>query len=181
MRKILLIVAPVALVALLFAAYTALANDGMRGSMHHHEGLGMSGEMMVFHLEHLAKDLNLTPDQQAKLDAIKQSLQQSMDQGMNTRDELHNTIQQQISSGTFDFGQIRPMLDAQIDARAAAAHQMIANLQDFYNGLTPDQKSKIASDMKSHMDMMQERKQRWEQKKSGATNNPNSSSNPQQN
>jgi Spy/CpxP family protein refolding chaperone len=165
MKRILWIAAPIALVTLLFAARSALSYGGMR------HGEGISGEMMVFHLEHMAKDLNLTPDQQAKLDSIEQNMHQSMDQGMSKREQLHNTIQQQISSGTFDFSQIRPMLDAQIDDRAVAAHAMVANLQQFYDGLTPDQKSKIADDMKKHMDEMQQRKQRWEQNKSGAPNN----------
>ena len=160
MKKILWIAAPVALIALLFAAHTAFSEGGMR----HGHGEGMFGEMMIFHLERMAKDLNLTPDQQSKLDAIEQTVHRSMDD--NKREQLHNSIEQQISSGTFDFGQIRPMLDAQIDDRAAAAHATIASLQQFYDGLTPDQKTKIAADMKTHMDKMQERRQRWQEKKS---------------
>ena len=175
MKKILWIAAPIAIVAMLFAAHSAFSYGGMR----HGHGEGMFGEMMVFHLQNMAKDLNLTADQQSRLDAIEQGMHQSMDQRTSKREQFHSTIQQQISSGTFDFSQIRPMLDAQIDDRAAAAHAAINSMQQFFDSLNADQKSKIAADLKQHMDQMQERKQRWEQKKNGSTSNP--PQNPSQN
>jgi len=162
MKKIFWIAAPVALVALLLSAHSVLSYGGMR----HGHGGGMFSEMMVMHLEHMAKDLNLTSDQQAKLDAIEKGMQQSMDQGMSKREEFHNTIQKQLSSGYFDFSQLRPMLDAQIDERAATSHATVASLQQFYDGLTADQKTKIANEMKKDMDEMQERRDRWQQHKS---------------
>ena len=167
MKKILWIVTPVALIALLFAAHSAFSYGG---GMHHGRGGDMFGDMMVFHLQHMAKDLNLSPDQQSKLDAIEKGMHGSMDEGTSNRDQLHSTIQQQVSSGTFDFGQIRPLLDAHIDQRATAAHATIANLATFYSSLSADQKTKIATDMKQHMDEMQERKERWKQNKSGSDN-----------
>jgi Spy/CpxP family protein refolding chaperone len=114
----------------------------------------------------------LTPDQQSKLSAIEQSMHDNMDERMSTRDQFHNTVQQQVSSGTFDFNQIRPMLDAQIDDRAAAAHATINSLQQFFDTLNADQKSKLAANIKEHMDRMQERRDRWEQKKSDSNSKP---------
>ena len=105
MKKILWLVIPICLAALLLGAHAVFSFGGP-----HHSGA--MGDMMIFQFERMAKDLNLTQDQQAKLDAIKQDSENNMQQSMEKHKQLHDTIQQQLSAGNLDFGQLRPLLDA---------------------------------------------------------------------
>ena len=126
-------------------------------------GGGSMEDSLVFHLQSMAKDLNLTPDQQAKLDAMKQDSETRMQQGWEKHKQLHDAIQQQVSTGVLDFAQIRTQLDAQIDDRAAAAHNALAKFQEFYDQLTPDQKKTMADHIKQQMQEMQEHMQMWKE------------------
>ena len=147
MKKILMFAIPGLLVigCLVFFARTAQSH-GFGG-----HGSGMMGEFMIFRLEHMAKDLNLTPDQQAKLDTIKQGMSANWSTGMQKRQATHDTIQQELQKDNPDFsGVIAPLLDAQIDARAQNAHQMVQQFSDFFNSLTADQKKTLATQALQH-------------------------------
>jgi len=166
MKKVLWISLPIVLVALLFGVASVRAFEGG----HHHMGPGPMGsmeDMMLFHLTSMAKDLNLTQAQQAKLDSMKQQAETNMQQGMEKHKQLHDAIQQQLNNGTFDFAQLRSQLDAQIDDRATTAHAMVAQFQEFFDQLTPDQKKSLSDAMKKQMQDMQERMQMWQQHSHG--------------
>lgn len=164
MKKILWIVIPLCLAALLLGAHSAMSFGG------HHMG-GSMDDMMMFHLQSMAKDLNLTPDQQAKLDSMKQDAESRMQQGWAKHKQLHDAIQQQLSSGgNFDFAQIRTMLDAQIDDRAAAAHNAVAGYQQFFDQLTPDQKKAMSDQLRKKMQEMQQNMQMWQQHSQNQSN-----------
>jgi periplasmic protein CpxP/Spy len=158
MKKILWVVVPICIVALLVGAHTVFS----LGESHHMMmGGGSMEDMMLFHLQSMAKDLNLTLDQQAKLNSLKQDAENNMQQGWEKHKQLHDTIQQQLASGTFEFAQLRTLLDGQIDDHATAAHNMVARFQEFFDQLTPDQKKAMADELRQHMQHMDEMHQMW--------------------
>ena len=149
-KKILLLAVPVAVIALLWTAHLALSYGG------HRHGGGMMGEFMIFRLERMAKDLNLDASQQAKLDGLKQDIKNIMDQRMEKGKGVHATIQQELSKPNPDFSKITPLIDQQIDDRAAIAHQMNGRVGEFLQSLTPAQKKQVADHFMQHMQHMQD-------------------------
>jgi len=165
MKKVLWVVIPVCLVALIAGAHSAFSFGG------HHMGGGGMDEMMMFHLTSMAKDLNLTPDQLSKLDAMKQDAESRMQQGWEKHQKLHDAVQQQLASGgNFDFAQVRTMLDAQIDDRAAAAHNAVASFQQFFDQLSPDQKKQMSDQLRKQMQEMQQHMQMWQEHSQNQSN-----------
>jgi len=110
----------------------------------------MMGDFMLFRMERLTKDLKLDASQQAKLDGLKQDMRNMMDQRMEKSKGVHAAIQQELSKPNPDFSKIMPLIDQQIDDRAAVAHQMVGRFGEFFQSLTPDQKKQLSDHFMQH-------------------------------
>jgi Spy/CpxP family protein refolding chaperone len=136
-RKLLWLIIPVGIGAVLFGAYTA-QSYGYHGF--HHRGGGMAKEFLEYRLDKLSKELSLNDEQKAKLDTFKQDIETAMDQKREKHQEIHKMVKEELSKDNPDFEKIRPMIDQQIDSFAQSAHEFVGRVGDFYNDLTPDQK-----------------------------------------
>lgn len=140
-KKLLWLIIPVGIVAVLFGAHAA-QSYGYHGF--HHRG-GMAKEFLEYRLDKLSKELNLNDAQKAKLETFKQDAENAMDQRREKHEEIHKLVKEELSKDNPDFEKIRPMIDQQIDSMAQNAHEFVGRVGDFYKDLTPDQK-KILKD-----------------------------------
>src|SRR5262245_335503 len=126
-RKLLLLIIPAGIAAVLFGALTA-QSYGFHGF--HHRG-GMGKEFLEYKLDKLSKELNLNDTQKAKLDTFKQDIENAMDQSREKHEEIHNLVKDELSKDNPDFEKIRPMIDQQIDSFAQSAHVFVGRVGDF--------------------------------------------------
>lgn len=149
-RKLLLLIIPVGIAAVLFGARAAQSN-GFHGF--HHRG-GMAKEFLEYRLDKLSKELNLNEAQKAKLDTFKQDAENVMDQRKEKHKEIHKLVKDELAKDNPDFAKIRPVIDQQIDSAAQLAHEFVGRVDEFYNDLTPDQKKilrdRILEKMEDH-------------------------------
>lgn len=141
-KKLLLLIIPVGIIALVVGAYAA-QSYGFHGGFHHRGGMGK--EFLEYRLDKLSKELNLNEAQQAKLDTFKQDIESAMDQRMEKHKEIHKMVKDELSKDNPDFEKIRPVIDQQIDSMAQSAHEFVGRVGDFYKDLTPEQR-KILKD-----------------------------------
>jgi Spy/CpxP family protein refolding chaperone len=138
MKKVLWIMIPIGLVALLFTAHLARSQG-----FHGHHG-GMVKDFMMYRLDKLSKQLNLDAAQQAKMDSLKQDLSSIMDQRRTGHEQVHKAIKAELAKDNPDMTKIQPMIDQQIDDMAQAHHQIVARFIEFYGQLKPEQKKVVA-------------------------------------
>ena len=135
MKKLWLLLIPIAIGAVFFTARAAQSYGGFHGHRH-----GMAKEFLEYRLEKLSKELNLNENQKAKLDTFKNDIETVMDQRKEKHEEIHELLKAELSKDNPDMAKIRPIIDQQIDSMADVAHQFVGKVDEFYNDLTPEQK-----------------------------------------
>lgn len=146
MKRILKFGVPIAVVAIFLTAAVAYS-FGSR-----HRSSGVAKDFMMYRLDKLGKELNLTPDQQAKMDSFKQDLGNTIDQKFEKRKEVRDAIRAELSKPNPDISKIQPLIDQQIDDMAQSAHQMVGRMSEFYGQLTPDQQKILTQHFLDRMD-----------------------------
>jgi Spy/CpxP family protein refolding chaperone len=146
MKRILKFGVPIAVVAIFLTAAVAYS-FGSR-----HRSPGVAKDFMMYRLDKLSKELNLTPDQQAKMDSFKQDLGNTIDQKFEKRKEVRDAIRAELSKPNPDITKIQPLIDQQIDDMAQSAHQMVGRMSEFYGQLTPDQQKILTQHFLDRMD-----------------------------
>src|SRR5687767_12360836 len=101
MKKILMIAIPVVVVVLLLAT---LPSFGFGRHRHH----GMMKDFIFYRIDKLAGDLDLNAAQQAKWDTFKKDLENSIEQRKGKRQEIHDTVKQELEKSNPDFTKITP-------------------------------------------------------------------------
>ncbi|HSP07366.1 MAG TPA: Spy/CpxP family protein refolding chaperone [Acidobacteriota bacterium] len=142
MKKILMIGVPIILVAGLLGA----GAYGFRAHRH-----TMSKDFLEYRLDKLSKELDLTPAQQSQLDQIKQTVESKMDARMQKSSDIHKLIQDELSKDNPNLDKIRPLIDQRIDDMAQFGHEIVGQIDQFYNQLTPDQKKKLSDHIRERM------------------------------
>ncbi len=151
MKKVLMIVIPVALVAVFIAIYSS-PSFGLPGRMMMgHRGGGMGKDFLFYRLDQLSKDLNLDQAQQAKMESFKQELSTLMDKRMEEGRSVHEEIRAELDKPNPDIKKVTSLIDQRIDAHAQMAHQMVQKVESFYNDLTPEQRKILVEHFKDHM------------------------------
>jgi len=101
---------------------------------------GGGKDYLLFRLERLGKELNLTPDQQAKLDTLKRDMQSMAEQQVEKRRDARKTVESELSKTNPNLDQISSMMHAQIDENARFRHTMLSRIGEFCSDLSPEQK-----------------------------------------
>ena len=102
-------------------------------------------------MDRLSQELNLNSAQQTKLNDIKNNLTSMMEQRFETRKSTRGQILSELQKDNPDISKITPLIDQQIDAKAQAAHNLVAQFADFYSQLDPNQKKLFASHFAQRM------------------------------
>jgi Spy/CpxP family protein refolding chaperone len=138
MKKVLIVAIPVAVLALLLATLPSFGFG--RGHRHH----GMMKEFIMYKIDKLAGDLNLSSAQQARWDTFKKDLESSIEQRKGKREEIHNIVKQELAKANPDFTKVTPLVHGQIDSTAQFAHDMVNRVNELFSDLSPEQKKKLS-------------------------------------
>lgn len=103
------------------------------------------------HAERLYKRLNITPEQQTRLQALAQTQKAERQAARATHQALHKDMQAFLSQSTWDEAQ-----EKTLRARALALHQDMAekrwqHMMDMSKVLTPEQRKQVMSMMEKRM------------------------------
>lgn len=150
MKKLLLIGIPVvlALAGVLFFTHSA-QSFGFGGASQHHAG--MMKDFILYRIDRMAKELDLTPDQQARLDTLKRNFESTFDERMQNREKIHDQLKAELRKDDPDISKLTPIIDQQIDTAAQTAHEMVGQVSEFLNTLTPEQKRILSDHVLEHM------------------------------
>jgi Spy/CpxP family protein refolding chaperone len=147
-RRVLVTTSALALVALTLVALPLFAQR-MHGM--HADG-NMPGAMMLGHLAHAKAELGLSDQQSADIKAVFQNLRE---QNKTYRQSMHSTMSQvaQIMiNNPNDVASAQALLDQQMETERAMRTNALNAAAKALNVLTPDQRTKLGTMVKEHLD-----------------------------
>ena len=113
------------------------------------------GHMRGHGMHKMGRMLDLTDQQKQQLGAERKTEQERVKSYQDQVDAAHKQIQADIMNGKFDEAKVRSTLAETAQARTELALSHARMQAAFYNVLTPEQRTKL-----------NERKQKWEQRRS---------------
>lgn len=110
------------------------------------------------HMEHLARELNLTDDQKAQIKKLMESFEESTKSLREQLRSLHESEADPMTGAQFDEAAVRKAAQARanIQVEMEVAHARL--MSQIYNLLTTEQKAKLAE---LHQ-QMEQRHEQWE-------------------
>jgi Spy/CpxP family protein refolding chaperone len=148
MKKALLVAAGVLAIG---AGYLVLT--GFRGGCGPHgRDPARMERMITHHLEDALDDLQVTPDQRARILAVKDRLVaegKALHQGHG---DLHRELAAQWDADAPDTARIGAIIDERADAMKAFAHDVANGLAEVHGVLTPEQRAKVSKRIHRHLD-----------------------------
>lgn len=103
------------------------------------------------------EQLNLTPDQQAKIKQIKDQARTNMQENHQAMKELNSKMRALIESERLDAAELDRVVDQKTALKAAKMKNKIMVKNQIYNLLTPEQKTKYSQ-------MLEQKQQKYEKK-----------------
>jgi Spy/CpxP family protein refolding chaperone len=143
MKKTIAVAGGTLLAVLGFVALTGFAGCGGR---HHGHGGRDPAEVAAFvtsRVEDALDDLDATPDQRAKIMALKDRLVAAGLQAHAGSQEAHDAVFAEWKSDKPDAQKLHQLVDARIDAMRAFAHQAVDAGVEAHDVLTPEQRAKV--------------------------------------
>lgn len=122
-----------------------------------HRCHGPGGDMPGFVLKRLdrkVKELNLTPDQQAKYDELRAQLKERMLAAKEDRLNFRETVRNELSKELPDVAALNAMMKRKIENVSGALQGGLDLFADFYSTLDEGQKQKVLSGIKKNMAAM---------------------------
>ncbi|MEL6343224.1 MAG: periplasmic heavy metal sensor [Myxococcota bacterium] len=145
-----------ALIAAGFMTLGAVSTVGLQAAARGPHGFGHPGRAQ---LQRLIADLDLSEDQQAQVDELKQMMRDHHLSKHDDRMARHDDMVSMLQQENLD----RDAVHAEIDARAADkldfAHMMADEMMDLHSTMTPAQKATLAEKADTFHERMQERMQ----------------------
>jgi len=147
MKKTLLTIAGVAAIAVGYLALTGFRGPGGCGG---HGDPARMERMITSRLDGLLDDLDATPDQRAKIGAVKERLLAEGKALHAGKAGLHQDLLAQWQSPSPDVAHLHAVIDERGDAMKAFAHKVADGLAEVHAILTPEQRAKLAKKMERH-------------------------------
>jgi len=154
MKKTLLTIAGVAAVAVGYLALT-----GFRGPGHGFGGHGCGSHrgdparmerMISSHLDDVLDDLSATPEQRAKITAVKDRLVAEGKALRASQPEVHKDLLAQWESQNPDVSRLHALIDERGGAMQGFAHKVADGLAEVHAVLTPEQRAQLAKKARRH-------------------------------
>lgn len=153
MKKTLITLAGVAAVAVGYLALT-----GFRGPGHGFGGHGCGGHrdparmerMISSHLDDVLDDLSATPEQRAKITAVKDRLVEEGKALRAGKADVHKDLLAQWESPNPDVSKLHGLIDERGDAMQGFAHKVADGLAEVHAILTPEQRAQLAKKARRH-------------------------------
>jgi protein CpxP len=147
MKKIVLAVAGAALVAVGFVALTGF---GGGGCMAHRHGPRDPAEVAAFvsgRVDDLLDDLDATPEQRTRIDAVKERLLADGAKLHGAHGEVHDALHAEWTSDKPDAAKLHALVDARAEQMKAFAHEAVDAGVEVHGILTPEQRAKLTKKM----------------------------------
>src|SRR5262249_4574868 len=87
---------PILVLALIAIAF-AIPSFGEGRGHYNNSGSNQSDDFMTWKFDRLSKELNLTPDQQSKLNDLKTQMTTSMKSGWQSKKDLHDQLKTELA------------------------------------------------------------------------------------
>jgi Spy/CpxP family protein refolding chaperone len=157
MRNRIIIIAGIAV--LVIGATVLALGHGFQGAMRGHGFQGMHGPERERHggpgpgpgmVEHMARELGLTADQQTQIKALLTAVQTTEDARHAKGDELRKQLETVTANGQFDETKVREIANAQgaLMADTIVEHERLKS--QVFALLTPEQRTKAEEMHKRH-------------------------------
>jgi len=119
----------------------------------HHRGPKMPGAGLA----RAMSQLDLTADQQAALESIRDDLKGEMRGHRDERQADKDGWLEALRSGEIDRAAVHADIDTRAAERLALSHQVLDRVLDVYDSLTPEQKLELVEVIEDHEAEMSER------------------------
>lgn len=128
--------------ASLFAAGTAMSDEGGHCDRKHHGKMGgMRGDMQHGFQQKL-KELDLTSEQQAQVQDILEKQKPQREAHMKAMQESHKALREATRSDAYDSAKVREIANQQAALHADMTVLRVETMRQVYGLLTPEQKQK---------------------------------------
>lgn len=147
---------------IIIVVITGIAGLGFtRGFYDKHPGSGPMGFMMF----KIAKELDLSEQQKAEVEKIRDEIKAKRDQNRESRKQDMTEMEQMFRGDTFDKNKALEFAKQQDAKRDEMRSFMIDEMAKFHSILTPDQRNKAADKMKEFRDKKMDRGGMWKDKR----------------
>lgn len=148
--------------AVVIVLITGLAGLGFtRGFYEKYRGDGPMGFMMG----KIVSELNLTEQQKAEVEKIREEIKAKRDQNRESRKQDMTEMEQMFRSDTFDKNKALEFAKQRETKRDEMRSFMIDKMAKFHSILTPDQRNKAADKMKEFREKKMDRGGKWKDKR----------------
>lgn len=113
------------------------------------------------HMGRLIEQLDLTPEQQAQAEALRDEGKAERESAHEQRSQMKQAIMAELESGEPNRRSIHKLLDDSMDAKRDAMHARADQMLDFYATLSPEQQATLLeemAEMKERREDMHERR-----------------------
>jgi hypothetical protein len=108
-------------------------------------------EFILWRMDKKAKELNLTPEQQAKYEVIKGNVKSHFSEDLTERQQLKNRFQQEMSKEDPDIKNLVEVMKTKMKAMSGFVEKNLDLLVDFVDSLDRNQKRLINDEIKERM------------------------------
>jgi periplasmic protein CpxP/Spy len=133
----------------------AAALTGFAGGCGHHGGHGRDPAAMAAfvtdRVDDALDDLDATPEQRARIHAVKDRLLAKAQETHAARGDTHSELLAAWRSETPDAARLHALVDQHVDAMRAMAHEAVDGAIEVHDTLTPAQREKLAAKAERHM------------------------------
>ena len=109
---------------------------------------GRSGAKSAM-VEKLVQDLNLSAEQMAKGEEVKERVTARMKDMRKQRQAGFEELANELASGQIDRRAVHKLADRRFDAMASSIHASIDDILDFVDTLDPQQKETLINDLRT--------------------------------
>jgi protein CpxP len=163
------VVLGVALAAAGTVALTAAARPGPQGGHGMHGGPGM-GWFGGPHLGRLLDSVDATPEQRAQIKQITQAAMTDLKAQRESGASLREQGMALFAAPTVDANAVEALRQKMLQQHDQSSRRMSQAMLDVSRVLTPEQRAKLATQMKSRKEMMQRHRQERRQLESQPSN-----------
>lgn len=132
----------------LVAAGALVALTGFRGGCGgHHRGGRDPAQVAAFvtdRVDDVLDDLDATPDQRARIHAVKEEMLAAGRKARERRGATHETLLSEWRSATPDRARLHALVDERMEELRALAHEAVDAGAEVHAVLTPEQREKLA-------------------------------------
>lgn len=138
----------VAVAALAIAAFTFLT--GFRGPHGHHRDPEKMQAFISKRIDKALSEVDATDAQRQQIEGIKQRLFARMKETMGDRQSMRRDFLAFWEQENPNPAEVHAKVDQKVDQRRAMAHEVADALLEVHRILTPEQRAKLAEQMRAH-------------------------------